>query len=195
MEEGFLLVSGVGRIVEFIVGAIGAAKQDAEPFLHLKLASVFPAALYQAMLASMPLPQDYRPMSGRTKYTRTDDGSGTRTKIDLFPEFIRHLPEAKRPVWRMVGRALCSPEVREAFRQGLAPAPAFFKQYEQGHSRHCSQVHDSRGQEQHHEAPATAHAIGAMMQAYQQVACAPWERDIVHQGGKGRSAVQQAGAL
>ena len=59
-------------------------------------------------------------MSGRTKYTRTQGGGGTRTKIDLFPEFIRRLPRAKRPVWRAVGRALCSAEVREAFRERLA---------------------------------------------------------------------------
>ena len=121
MEQGFLLVNELGRIVEFIAGAIGAASEDAEPFFHLKLASVFPHAIYQAMLASMPVAQDYRPMSGRTRYTRTGDGLGTRTKIDLFPEFIRHLPEAKRPVWRVVGRALRSPEVREAFRSRLAP--------------------------------------------------------------------------
>ena len=60
-------------------------------------------------------------MSGRTKYTRLQGGGGTRTKIDLFPEFIRHLPEFKRPVWRSAGRALCSAPVREAFRRRLAP--------------------------------------------------------------------------
>ena len=122
MEEAFLTLGELRRVVEFMVAAIDAAGEDAEPFHHLKLASVFPQAIYQAMLASMPEPRDYRPMSGRTRYTRTADGLGTRTKIDLFPEFIRHLPEFKRPVWRTVGRALRSAEVREAFRWRLAPA-------------------------------------------------------------------------
>jgi hypothetical protein len=121
MEEAFLTVGELRRVVGFIVSAIDAAREDAEPFHHLKLASVFPQAIYQAMLASMPEPRDYRPMSGRTRYTRTHDGLGTRTKIDLFPEFIRHLPEFKRPVWRTVGRALRSAQVREAFRRRLAP--------------------------------------------------------------------------
>jgi hypothetical protein len=121
MEEGFLLLSEVGRVIEFMVDAIGAAREDVEPFRHLELSSLFPAGVYQAMLAAMPVPQDYRPMSGRTKYTRTGDGLGTRTKIDLFPEFIRHLPDTKQPVWRLVGRALRSAQVREAFRQRLAP--------------------------------------------------------------------------
>src|SRR5262249_18257240 len=83
-------------------------------------AAVFPQGIYHAMLEHMPEPKDYRPMSGRTKYTRTEAGA-TRTKIDLFPEFVGHLPQAKRPVWRIVGRALCSTEVRQAFRRPLAP--------------------------------------------------------------------------
>ena len=49
------------------------------------------------------------------------NGGGTRTKIDLFPEYIRHLPQDKKPVWEIAGQALCSKEVREAFRKQLAP--------------------------------------------------------------------------
>ncbi len=110
----------VARIIEHVLGAVGAAAESASPFHYLRLSGFFPANVYAAMLEAMPVAYDYRPMSGRTKYTRTADG-GTRTKIDLFPEFIRHLPRAKRPVWQAVGRALCSAEVGEAFRQRLAP--------------------------------------------------------------------------
>jgi hypothetical protein len=122
MEDAFVLVGEAMRIVEFAVAAVSAAARDDEPFLHLQLGNVFPPDVYAAMLSAMPVAQDYRPMSGRTKYTRTAGGGGTRTKIDLFPEFIRHLPSAKRPVWRAVGRALRSAELREAFRARLAPA-------------------------------------------------------------------------
>jgi hypothetical protein len=121
MEDTLLRGSELHRVIAHIVAAIESSPADAAPFPHLKLAAVFPAALYHAMLVAMPVPEDYRPMSGRTKYTRLEKGGGTRTKIDLFPEFIRHLPRAKRQVWRVVGRALCSPEVREAFRARLAP--------------------------------------------------------------------------
>jgi len=107
-------------VVAHLCAAIEAAEVCTEPFLHLALATVFPPAVYGAMLEHMPEPNDYRPMSGRTKYTRTETGA-TRTKIDLFPEFIGHLPQPKRSVFRVVGQTLCSTQVREALRQRLAP--------------------------------------------------------------------------
>jgi hypothetical protein len=108
-------------VIGHVVAAIGASAAGDEPFQHLRLSGVFPEDTYAAMLQAMPVPEDYRPMSGRTKYTRLQGGGGTRTKIDLFPEYIRHLPAAKRPIWQVVGRALCAAEVREAFRARLAP--------------------------------------------------------------------------
>jgi hypothetical protein len=111
----------ITRTIEHVVSAIDSAAQHQDPFYHLQLADVFPSDLYSVMLNTMPVKQDYRPMSGRTKTTRTADGGGTRTKIDLFPEFIRHLPSGKQRAWAMAGRTLCSREVREAFRKRLAP--------------------------------------------------------------------------
>jgi len=111
----------VAETVEHVVGAINAAVQHLHPFYHLQLTRVFPTDLYSAMLESMPVSDDYRPMSGRTKSTRTGDGCGTRMKLDLFPEFTRHLPAQKKSTWEIVGRALCSKPVRAAFRQRLAP--------------------------------------------------------------------------
>jgi hypothetical protein len=70
----------------------------------------------------MPEARDYRPMHGRAKGHDLEDGTHTRVKIDLFPEYIRHLPPQKRAVWDVVGRALCSREVREAFVRRLGPA-------------------------------------------------------------------------
>jgi hypothetical protein len=110
----------VDRTIEHMVGAIAAGKECREPFHHLELGGVFPADLYAEMLDAMPEKHDYRRMSGRTRYTRTADG-GTRTKIDLFPEYLRHLPSEKRRVWKIVGRVLRADRVREAFRARLAP--------------------------------------------------------------------------
>ena len=53
---------------------------------------VFPDDVYAAMLAAMPEARDYRPMHGRSKGHDLADGTHTRVKIDLFPEYIRHLP-------------------------------------------------------------------------------------------------------
>ena len=81
---------------------------------------VFPDDVYAQMLANMPEATDYRPMHGRSKGHDLTDGTHTRVKIDLFPEYIRHLPPQKRAVWDLVGRALCSQPVKEAFKRRLA---------------------------------------------------------------------------
>lgn len=109
------------RTIEHAVASVEAAAERRAPFHHLHLSGVFPGDVYAALVEAMPVPQDYRQMSGRAKYTRTADGGGTRTKIDLFPEYIRHLSRIKKPVWDLVGRTLCSEELREAFRRRLAP--------------------------------------------------------------------------
>jgi len=109
------------RTIAHVVRAIDGAPALAEPFHHLQLGNVFPEDVYAAMMEAMPDKRDYRRMSGRARSMPTDGGDITRTKLDLFPEFIRHLPQEKRDVWNVVGRALCSPEVREAFRRRLAP--------------------------------------------------------------------------
>ena len=110
------------RLREFVVGAIEAAPAYETPFYHLVLDHVFPDDVYAAILANMPEASDYRPMHGRSKGHDLADGTHTRVKIDLFPEYIRHLPPEKRALWNVVGRALCSGEVRDAFMRRLAPA-------------------------------------------------------------------------
>jgi len=107
------------RVLQHAVRAVEASEAHETPFYHLRLSGILPADIYAAMLEAMPVPSDYRHMSGRTKYTRTDEG-GTRTKIDIFPEYVRHLPAHKKAVWRVVGRVLRSRELREAFRRRLA---------------------------------------------------------------------------
>src|SRR5438034_414219 len=91
------------------------ARLGESPFLYLALEKIFPEDVYAAMLRAMPSVDDYRAMSGRSKSARREDGSPTRVKMDLFPEFIRHLPAAKRQVWAEVGFALRSDALRLAF--------------------------------------------------------------------------------
>src|SRR5262245_26288251 len=121
----FLTQSDRRRAVEdlsrSVAGAVEAASAGGAPFHHLVFDRVFPEEVYAAMLAAMPLASDYRPMSGRSKDQDLANGVPTRVKIDLFPEYIRRLPPQKRTVWDVVGRALCSHEVKQAFIQRLAP--------------------------------------------------------------------------
>jgi len=110
----------VERLSNFIVGSIDAAALFDAPFTHLVFDRVFPDDIYALMLANMPQPNDYRPMHGRSKGHDLTDGTHTRVKIDLFAEYIRHLPPQQRAVWDLVGRALCSQAVKQAFMRRLA---------------------------------------------------------------------------
>ncbi len=109
------------RLAEFIAQSVSTARAVEKPFFHLEFDRVFPDDVYAQILALMPQSRDYRPMHGRSKGHDLDDGTHTRVKIDLFPEYIRNLPPEKRALWDVVGRALCSGAVKQAFIHRLAP--------------------------------------------------------------------------
>ena len=113
------------RLRDFITSSVDSARRVELPFYHFELDErVFPEDVYASMLAAMPVAADYRPLRGQNRCNVLPDGTPTRVKIDLFPEYIRHLPPEKRAIWDVVGRALCSQPVKEAFVRQLAPALA-----------------------------------------------------------------------
>ena len=125
MDQTLELRSGnrrlaVERLRDFVAASVDAAAAFESPFAHLVIERVFPDDVYAQMLSNLPEASDYRPMHGRSKGHDLADGTHTRVKIDLFPEYIRHLPPQKRVVWDAVGRALCSRQVRDAFVRRLA---------------------------------------------------------------------------
>src|SRR5579872_2631355 len=89
----------VSRLADFIVQSIEGARAVEQPFFHLEFDRVFPDDIYTQILTLMPESSDYRPMHGRSKGHDLDDGTHTRVKIDLFPEYIRNLPPEKRAFW------------------------------------------------------------------------------------------------
>jgi len=111
----------VAELTKFLVASIDAAQASETPFYHLRFQRVFPDDIYAAMIREMPVARDYRALPGQNKVNILDDGSSTRVKIDLFPEYIRNLPAEKRALWDVVGRALCSEPVKQAFVRRLAP--------------------------------------------------------------------------
>jgi len=112
------------RLSTFLVQSIDAAREVEEPFFHLEFDRVFPDDIYAQVLALMPESSDYRPMHGRSKGHDLHDGTHTRVKIDLFPEYVHNLPPDKRSLWNVIGRALCSEPVKQAFVRRLAPGLA-----------------------------------------------------------------------
>jgi hypothetical protein len=112
----------VNNLTDFVANSVQNAHADEAPFLHLRFDRVFPDDFYAEMLAAMPMAEDYRAMSGKSKVgSSRPDGKPTRSKIDLFPEYIRHLPPKKREVWEVAGHALRSKGLEKAFVQRLAP--------------------------------------------------------------------------
>ncbi len=108
-------------LADYIARSVENARAVEKPFFHLEFDRVFPDDIYTQILTLMPESRDYRPMHGRSKGHDLDDGTHTRVKIDLFPEYIRNLPSEKRALWDVVGRALTSDKVRKAFIGRLAP--------------------------------------------------------------------------
>ena len=113
----------VQNLIDFAVRSIQRAQADESPFYHLRFDRVFPDDFYAAMLDAMPVADGgYRALSGKARVRNvTAEGKPTRTKIDLFPEYIRHLPPKKREVWDVAGRVLRSKELGKAFVERLAP--------------------------------------------------------------------------
>ena len=112
----------VNDLTDFVAESVRNALADDAPFYHLRFEQVFPEDFYAEMVEEMPVAEDYRAMSGKSKVgSSRPDGKPTRTKIDLFPEYTRHLPPKKREVWDVAGRVLRSREVGSAFVQRLAP--------------------------------------------------------------------------
>jgi hypothetical protein len=109
------------QLTDFVVASIEAGKAVDKPFFHLEFDRIFPDDIYASMIRLMPEAADYRPLPGRKGGNLLPDGSSTRVKIDLFPEYTRHLPDEKRALWDLVGRALCSEPVQSAFVRRLAP--------------------------------------------------------------------------
>src|SRR2546421_7280599 len=111
----------VNALTDFVAGSVRSARADDAPFYHLRFERVFPDDFYAEMLEAMPVTEDYRAMSGKSKTgSSRPDGKPTRTKIDLFPEYIRHLPPKKRAIWDVTGRVLRCKELQSAFVQRLA---------------------------------------------------------------------------
>jgi hypothetical protein len=120
-EQSMESAWSVDRLIETVVESVQKGVMTDTPFFHLRLDHFFPDDLYAAMLRAMPVAANYRAMSDQRNGRNSSDGTATRTKIDLFPEYIRHFPPQKRAVWDVVGRALCSRELARAFAQCLAP--------------------------------------------------------------------------
>jgi hypothetical protein len=114
-------LTDVDWVAKHLVDSIERGRSGEAPFYHLRVDRIFPDEIYAAMLREMPTVKDYRALPGRRHENILEDGSATRVKLDLFPEYIRRLSAKQRDIWGVVGRVLCSNQVKSAFVRRLAP--------------------------------------------------------------------------
>jgi len=57
----------VNNLTAFVVDSVQNAHADEAPFLYLRFDRVYADDFYSVMLQAMPVPEDYRAMSGKSK--------------------------------------------------------------------------------------------------------------------------------
>ncbi len=83
----------VNNLTDFVVDSVQAAHAGEAPFYHLRFDRVFPDDFYVEMLQAMPVAEDYRAMSGKSKMVA---GRVLRSK-ELETAFVQKLaPGLKR---------------------------------------------------------------------------------------------------
>ncbi len=114
-----------------MVAAIERAWLDDYPFPHFIVEGIFPDDLYREILASLPEPRLYQPVS----YLRhADRGVSNRGKFALTEDCLDQLLGRQRSLWLGVRDALGAPEFKQAvfvrlasglaYRFGMTPAEA-----------------------------------------------------------------------
>jgi hypothetical protein len=106
------------QILDHLLDQIDRTPTCDEPYSHFYLDSVFPDDIYAEMMAAMPDPQEYRPLS--QKKHRNADGVSTRDVLPLSGEGLSRLPAEQRGVWESVAAALTAPELKVAVFRKLA---------------------------------------------------------------------------
>jgi hypothetical protein len=90
-----------------------------EPFCHIFMDGVFPAAMYPAILHNLPSRKLYAPLNVR-KWVRAD-GTSTRDQFYLTAENISRLPQESAALWRALVQAVSDGGLKRALFAKLAP--------------------------------------------------------------------------
>ncbi len=103
--------------IKHMVEAVDRAWLDEQPFPHFLVEGLFPDEIYREMLASLPDPSLYTPVSYERHAQR---GVSNRGKFGLNEDYISQLAHRQRALWSAVRDALGSPEFKLAVFSRLA---------------------------------------------------------------------------
>jgi hypothetical protein len=87
-----------------LTDVVRSAPLQREPFCHIYMDGVFPAAMYASMLRNLPPQELYVPLNLR-KWVRSD-GTSTRDQFYLTAENLAKLPQDCAAPWRALVRAV-----------------------------------------------------------------------------------------
>lgn len=104
---------------EFVAAVERSALQQ-HPFDHIYMEGLFDPAGYATLVDTMPDRRFYHQLSHHDAMRA--DGSSTRLRMYLYPELVLRLPLEQRRAWLPVARALCSPELEDAFKRKFRTA-------------------------------------------------------------------------
>jgi hypothetical protein len=105
-----------------MVEALERAWTDVNPFPHFIVEGIFPDDLYGEMLASLPDPRLYQPVSYEK---HADQGVSNRGKFALTCDFLDQLMGRQRSLWLGVRDALGAPQFKQAVFNRLSTGLAY----------------------------------------------------------------------
>ncbi|REK17508.1 MAG: hypothetical protein DWQ37_05975 [Planctomycetota bacterium] len=110
------------RALTHMLAAVAATPAQSRPFPHVFIEGLFPADLYEEMLAWLPEPELYEAFSYEKHAT---DGQSNRGCFKMTRESLSRLPERGRWLWQGVRDALGSPEFKSAVFDRLSEGLAY----------------------------------------------------------------------
>ena len=106
------------QILDHMLEQIERTPSCDEPYSHVYFENFFPDDVYAEMMAAMPCPRDYRPLS-LAKHQNAQ-GVSTRDVLPLNGEGLARLSESQRELWSGVAEALTSPQLKAVLFRKLA---------------------------------------------------------------------------
>ena len=106
-------------VLEHLLARIGSTPAIQEPFTHIYLEEVFPADVYEQVLASLPHAKLYQGSAERHR-EKGEVGGYVRWMFQVTPRALADLPGSHRELWRGIGAVLTAPELKRAMFAKLA---------------------------------------------------------------------------
>ena len=104
-------------LLNHLIRVIQSSPARSEPFVHLRLESVFPAEIYRSMLEKLPEDSAYHELRHRDAIQ--PDGRSARLRFGFGAEEMGRLPAPHRAFWLNIFSALQDRRVEAAFLNAL----------------------------------------------------------------------------